>query len=208
MVHNIVLVGLTGSIGSGKSTVTNWLKRRQFPVFDADDCVHQLYEKEAVELVEQAFPGSTMNGKVNRGALLKRLRERQDGFKILENIIHPLVDQKKRQFLQQCQRENKTLCFFDIPLLFETGQQNMFDVTVVLTVTAENQQKRVLSRPGMTQDKLDLLLHKQLSTDKKIALAGHVLDNNGSIAGLEGQLEKLLIELKKMSGQAIINWDL
>ncbi len=204
----MVLVGVTGSIGSGKSTVTDWLVRRQIPVFDADACVHSLYENEAVTLVEQNFPGSILNGKVDRTALLHILSEKEDGFERLEGIIHPLVDQKKRDFLRQWQSENKKLCFFDIPLLFETGQENMFDLTVVLSVSPEVQQKRVLSRPDMTQEKLDLVLQRQMSADNKIKLAGYVIHNNGTIKQLEAQLVILLARLKQMSGKAIENWDL
>ncbi len=204
----MVLVGLTGSIGTGKSTLTHWLRGEGYSVFDADGCVHDLYENEAVPLVEAAFPTSTKGGKVDRVVLMNLLAGQKKSFEKLENIIHPLVTEKKKDFVRQCLASGQKICFFDIPLLFETNQQNLFDYNVVLSVWPDIQEQRVLQRSGMTSEKLALILARQIPDSQKKLLADFVIENNGSLSDLIIAWKKVMPRFLEKAGERLYKWDL
>ncbi len=211
----MLLVGITGSIGSGKSTVTTLLQGLGYEVFDADACVHKLYQHEAVQAVGAFFPSCIIKGKVDRAALSKILAKDPASFKVLESIIHPLVNQKKHVFLRSHLKIGTRVVFFDIPLLFETKQQDLFDRVLVISVSEQIRQQRVLQRKNMTKQKLELILQKQMPDEIKIKQADDVIYNNDSLEVLEQALEYYLSNLNKLiedsaSGEniALKNWDL
>ena len=165
----MILIGLTGSIGMGKSETAKMFAREGVPVYDADAAVHILMAKggEAVAPVEAAFPGVVEDGAVNRPELGKRVFGKPDELKRLEKIIHPLVGRAQRRFLEQAQRRGEKMVVLDIPLLFETGGNKYVDVSVVVSAPAFLQRQRVLARPGMTGERLNHILAQQMPDAQK-----------------------------------------
>jgi dephospho-CoA kinase len=184
------LVGLTGSIGMGKSETARMFARLGIAVYDADAAVHRLYEKggAAVPEIETAFPGTVVDGKVDRGLLAKALAARSDGFKTLEAIVHPLVGKAQRSFLEQAAKDGAELVVLDIPLLFETGGEARMDAVVVVSAPADLQRERVLQRQGMTAEKLDQILSRQTPDAEKRAKAHFVVETD---KGLEHAFEQV-----------------
>jgi dephospho-CoA kinase len=172
------LVGLTGSIGMGKSETARMFARLGVPVYDADAAVHSLYEPggAAVPVIAEAFPGTVSDGRVDRTELTKRVTADKDAFKKLEMIVHPLVGQHQRQFLSEAAKEGAELVVLDIPLLFETGGNERMDAVVVVSAPHHIQRERVLARPGMTPDKLDHILSRQVPDAEKRAKAHFVVE--------------------------------
>lgn len=198
----MLIVGLTGSIGMGKSTAAAHLKRRGIAVFDADAAVHELYRGPAVPLIESAFPGSTSDGAVDRTRLLALLMRDATGFARLEAIVHPLVREAERTFLLTEFERGAALAVLEIPLLFETGADRLVDVTVVVSTSAERQRERVLSRPGMTEQKLAEILSRQLPDAEKRRRADFVVDTSRSIAETEAEIDRILAEMGSQSADA------
>ena len=165
----MILIGLTGSIGMGKSETAKMFAREGVPVYDADAAVHRLMAKggDAVAAVEAAFPGVVEDGAVNRPELGKRVFGKPDELKKLEKIIHPLVGQAQRRFLEQAQRRGEKMVVLDIPLLFETGGDKYVDVSVVVSAPAFLQRQRVLARPGMTVERFNHILAQQMPDAQK-----------------------------------------
>lgn len=159
----MVLLGLTGSIGMGKSTAAAMLRRLRVPVHDADAEVHRLYAKDAtaVAAVGGAFPGSVRDGRIDRQALGAQVIGRPEALKRLERIVHPRLEARRRRFLEQAARRRRPVVVLDVPLLFETGGERRVDRTVVVTAPAFLQRQRVLRRPGMTGEKLAGILARQ-----------------------------------------------
>jgi dephospho-CoA kinase len=178
MAERPYLVGLTGSIGMGKTETAKMFARLGIPVYDADAAVHRLYEPggAAVGPIAQAFPGSVVDGRVDRTELTRRMTEDKDGFKKLEAIVHPLVGLQQRAFLDQAAEAGAELVVLDIPLLFETGGHARMDAVVVVSAPHDVQRTRVLQRPGMTPDKLDHILSRQLPDAEKRAQAHFVVE--------------------------------
>ena len=154
------ILGLTGSIGMGKTTTARLFAEEGVPVHDSDAAVHRLYEGDAVAAIEQAFPGTTANGKVDRQKLGAMVVNDAAALKRLEGIVHPLVRQSETKFLEAARARGESIVVLDIPLLYETGGEKRVDAVVVVTAPAEIQRQRVLERPGMTPDKLDSLADK------------------------------------------------
>src|SRR5215469_6625093 len=165
------ILGLTGSIGMGKSVTANFFAEAGVPVHDADAAVHALYEGAAVPLIEAAFPGTTAGGKVDRAKLGARVIGDQAALERLEAIVHPLVRQAQARFLADAQARDAPVVVLDVPLLFETGGNALTDAVVVVSAPPEVQRARVLQRPGMTQAKLDAVLRQQLPDTEKRARA-------------------------------------
>lgn len=172
----MIILGLTGSIGMGKSTIAAYLDSCGIPVCDADAEVHALYSGKAVAAIEQAFPGVTVDGAIDRQRLSRQLLENPAGFKRLEAIVHPLVREAERQRLQSFHWQNAAIAVLEVPLLFETGGDRLCDATLLVSAGLEAQRTRVLARPGMTPDKFDQILKRQWPDAKKRAHANFVVD--------------------------------
>lgn len=191
----MLIIGLTGSIGMGKSTVATYLKSKDIPVCDADAIVHALYAGPAVALVEAAFPGTTTSAGVDRRALSEALARDPAGFGRLENIIHPLVQAEERKFLSQADKAGKQIAVLEIPLLFEIGANAKVDVVVVVSAAPEIQRQRILERPGFTDEKLALILARQTPDAEKRARSDFVIDTGRSFEDTYKQVDELLAAL-------------
>jgi dephospho-CoA kinase len=193
------LVGLTGSIGMGKSETAKMFAHLGIPVYDADAAVHRLYEPggAAVPAIAEAFPGTVSNGRVDRAALTRQLASDKDGFKKLEAIVHPLVGNEQRDFLQQAAEAGAELVVLDIPLLFETGGQARVDAVVVVSAPHHVQRERVLARPGMTPDKLDHILSRQVPDAEKRAKAHFVVETEYGLDHAFEQVKEIVKALHK-----------
>jgi dephospho-CoA kinase len=198
----MLVVGLTGSIGMGKSAVAARLRQLGIAVCDADAEVHKLYEGAAVPAIESAFPGTTAAGKVDRQKLAAVLLAEPGKFKQLEAIVHPLVLEAERAFLRGEAARGADLAVLEVPLLLETGGEARVDAVVVVSAPADVQRQRVLQRPGMVLEKLEQMLARQLSDADKRARADFVVDTGGSFAATHAQVDKLVESLKGRQGTA------
>ena len=186
------IIGLTGSVGMGKSTTARLFAEQGVPVHDADAVVHQLYEGEAVAAIEAAFPGATARGKVDRSRLAVLVLDDPSALKRLEAIVHPLVQAAEQELLAQAQARGDKVAVLDIPLLFETGGDRRVDAVVVASAPTEIQQARVLARPGMTWEKLEAILRKQMPDDEKRRRADFVVDTSRGIDDARAQVRAIL----------------
>lgn len=193
-------LALTGSIGMGKSTVAAMFASRGIPVFDADAAVRRLQGPggKLVPVIEQRFPGTTRDGAVDREALASAVLGKPDELAALEQIVHPAVHHERTRFIVE--HGDAPALLFDIPLLFETGGDSVFDEIIVVSAPAEIQRQRVLARPGMTQAKLDHILARQLPDAEKRARATHVIDTSISLAETERQVAAILAGLGLAKG--------
>ncbi|TCQ06952.1 dephospho-CoA kinase [Rhizobium sp. PP-F2F-G36] len=196
----MIVLGLTGSIGMGKSTMAEMFKALGVPVNDADAVVHDLYRGQAVAPIEVAFPGSTKDGVVDRAALSAALAKHPDGFKRLEAIVHPLVRERERDFLDREKRAAAPLVVLDIPLLYETGGEGRVDKVVVVTCDADIQRQRVLARPGMTPEKFALILSRQMPDSEKRARANYVIDTGRGLDVARQRVEEIVSALTTQAG--------
>ena len=190
------IIGLTGSIGMGKSTVAAMFEAEGVPIFDADAEVRAMQGPEGVLLdaIEKTFPGSTGREGVDRDALGKLVFGNPDKLAELEAIVHPAVAKKRADFLAE--NAQASLILFDIPLLFERGGDAAVDVVVVVSATAELQRERVLARPGMTAEKFDHILGLQTPDAEKRERADHIIDTSTSLAETEEQVRSIIQMLK------------
>ena len=186
------IIGLTGSVGMGKSTTARLFAEQGVPVHDADAVVHQLYEGEAVAAIEAAFPGATARGKVDRSRLAVLVLDDPSALKRLEAIVHPLVQAAEQELLAQAQARGEKVAVLDIPLLFETGGDRRVDAVVVASAPTQMQQARVLARPGMTWEKLEAILRKQMPDGEKRRRADFVVDTSRGIDDARAQVRAIL----------------
>ncbi|RKE79865.1 dephospho-CoA kinase [Rhizobium sp. AG855] len=199
----MIVIGLTGSIGMGKTTTAGLFSEEGIPVHDADQVVHDLYRDRAVaQAIELAFPGSVIGGEVDRRKLSENLAKNPANFIKLEAIVHPLVHERERVFLDEQKHAGQPIVLLDIPLLFETGGQQRVDVIVVASCAEDIQRQRVLSRPGMTQEKLDLILSRQLPDAEKRARADFVVDTGIGIDDARRQVKTILETLRARSSRS------
>lgn len=198
----MLVVGLTGSIGMGKSTVAEHLERLGVAVIDADKIVHDLYQGAAVAPIEAAFPGTTEAGGVVREKLLAVLMEAPDRFAELEAIVHPMVRAAEQDFFQEQFCNHADIAVIEIPLLFETGAERLFDYVIVVSATPEQQSKRVMERPGMTPEKLEQILKRQMPDAEKREKAHFIVDTSLTVAETEAQTEAIFAKLLSQSGTA------
>ena len=192
------IIGLTGSVGMGKSTTARLFAEQGVPVHDADAVVHQLYEGEAVAAIEAAFPGATARGKVDRSRLAVLVLDDPSALKRLEAIVHPLVQAAEQELLAQAQARGEKVAVLDIPLLFETGGDRRVDAVVVASAPTEIQQARVLARPGMTWEKLEAILRKQMPDKEKRRRADFVVDTSRGIDDARAQVRAILDAVARM----------
>lgn len=198
----MLVLGLTGSMGMGKSAAAAAFRALGIGVSDADAEVHKLYAGAAAPLVEAAFPGTTGMAGVDRTRLAATLMADPSGFKRLEAIIHPLVRAAQRAFLHDEKRRGARLAVLEIPLLFETGGEARVDKVVVVSASAAKQRERLLLRPGMTPEKLDSLLARQMSDAEKRARADFIVDTNGTLADTDAAIARLVATLESAEGDA------
>jgi len=199
----MLVIGLTGSIGMGKSAAAAHFRARGVPVCDADAEVHRLYDGEAVQAIEAAFPSAVRGGKVNRAALAKEVAGSPQKLKQLEAIVHPMVVKAEIDFLREQEKRGAALAVLEIPLLFETEAHLRIDVTVVVSAPEDVQRARVLGRPNMSPSKLEALLTRQLSDAEKRARADFVVDSGRSLADMERQIDKILDSLRGREGRVM-----
>ena len=190
---------LTGSLGMGKTTAARFFAEAGIPVHDSDAVVHALYEGEAVPAIEQAFPGSTWGGKVDRTKLAAMVLSDSAALARLEALVHPLVSASTDKFLAQAQAAGAKIVVLDVPLLFEAELECRCDAIVVVSAPAEIQRRRALERPGMTEDKFAAILKKQMPDAEKRKRADFVLDSSGTFDYARGQVRDILSAVAKMS---------
>jgi dephospho-CoA kinase len=186
------ILGLTGSVGMGKSTTAGFFAEAGVPVHDADAVVHRLYEGSAVPAIEAAFPGTTAAGKVDRTKLGTRVLGDDAALRRLEAIIHPLVQEAEARTLAAARARGDKVVVLDIPLLFETSADARFDAVVVVSAPADVQRARVLVRPGMTEAKLAAILAKQMPDAEKRRRADFVVDTSGDLDAARAQVRAIL----------------
>lgn len=192
------IIGLTGSIGMGKSTTAAMFREAGIPVYDADAAVHALYDVggAAVGPVGEAFPGVVKDGRVDREELRQRVLGQPDELKRLNAIVHPLVGLDRVGFLKQAEADGCDWVVFDVPLLFETGGHANVDAIVVVSAPPEMQRERVLARPGMTPDRLDAILAQQTPDAEKRARAHYVVDTGQGLEAARAQVTDIVAKLR------------
>lgn len=192
------ILGLTGSLGMGKSTTARFFIEEGVSVHDADAVVHRLYEGEAVAAIEAAFPGTTAAGKVDRNKLAARVLGDQAALKRLETIVHPLVHEAERRLLDEAEARGEKVAVLDIPLLFETGGDARVDAVVVVSAPPEVQHSRVLQRPGMTMEKLEAILANQMPDAEKRRRADFIVDTSLGLEPARAQVRAILAAIATM----------
>lgn len=201
----MIVIGLTGSIGMGKTTTAKLFAGEGVPVLDSDEVVHGLYRGEAVPLIEAAFPGTTVSGAVDRQKLGEILRKNPANFSRLEEIVHPLVRGRQEAFLAQARKEDRQFALLDIPLLFETGAEGRVDKVVVVSCAPEIQRERVLSRPGMTEEKFEMILARQMPDAEKRRRADFIVDSGNGVEAARDQVRQILQKLAAQSRRGEMN---
>jgi dephospho-CoA kinase len=192
------ILGLTGSIGMGKSTTAKLFAEAGVPVYDADAAVHKIYEGEAAPAIEAAFPGTTVDGKVDRAKLSAKVVHDQAAIKQLEQIVHPMLGASRKKFLEEAERSGAPVVVMDIPLLFETGGEKRVDAVVVVSTDAATQRERILARGTMTSEALDGILARQLPDAAKRKRADFVVDTSHGLDPVRTAIRDILAEVVKM----------
>jgi dephospho-CoA kinase len=188
----MVVLGLTGSLGMGKSTTARFFAEADVPVFDADAAVHRLYAGEAAAAIEAAFPGTAGEQGVDRAKLAQAVLADAAALPRLEAIIHPLVRREELRFIDEAGKAGARVAVLDIPLLFETGRDRLVDAVVVVSAPPDIQRARVFERPGMTEEKFQALLAKQMPDEEKRRRADFVVDSSGSYDSARAQVHAIL----------------
>ena len=191
----MIRIGLTGSIGMGKSTTAQMFRDEGVPVLDSDQIVHDLYRGAAVAPIEAEFPGVAVGGVIDRARLAERVLGDSDALKRLEAIVHPLVWAARDDFLKDQAARGAKVVVYDVPLLFETGAEKSVDVIVVVSAPEDVQKSRVLARPGMTEEKLAAILAKQVPDSEKRARADFVVVTGGGVEAARSQVRNILRQL-------------
>jgi dephospho-CoA kinase len=197
----MLILGLTGSIGMGKSTAAGFFNAAGVPVHDADAAVHRLYAGEAVGPIETAFPGTVRDAKVDRVKLAAMVLDDPAALKRLEAIVHPLVRAQELRFLAEAEARGATVVVLDIPLLFEVGAEERVDAIVVVSAPSELQRERVLTRVDMSEGKLDAILAKQTPDEEKRRRAHFVVDSSRSFDSARAQIHGILRAVAAMPGR-------
>lgn len=194
----MLIIGLTGSIGMGKSTTLQMFADEGVPVYDADAAVHAVYSSTAVPVVEAAFPGTTVDGKVDRQKLSQCVLGNPEALKKLEQIVHPLLGAHRQKFLEDAEKSGASIVLMDVPLLFETGGEKRMDAVIVVSAPSELQRQRVLARENMTQDKFDAILARQMPDAEKRKRADFVVDTSRGLEPVRADVRDILARVAKM----------
>ena len=194
----MIILGLTGSIGMGKSTTAKLFAEAGVPVYDADATVHQLYEGEAAPAIEAAFPGTTAGGKVDRPKLSARVVHDPAAMKQLEQIVHPMLGASRQKFFADAERAGAPVTVVDVPLLYETGGEKRVDAVVVVTTSPENQRARIMARGTMTSEALDSILARQLPDAEKRKRADFVVDTSDGLDPVRARIRDILQQVVRM----------
>jgi dephospho-CoA kinase len=194
----MIILGLTGSIGMGKSTTAKLFAEAGVPVYDADATVHLVYEGEAAPAIEAAFPGTTVEGKVDRTKLSAQVVHDAAAMKRLEQIVHPMLRAYHQKFLADAERSGAPIAVMDVPLLFETGGEKRVDAVVVVTTSPDIQRQRILARDNMTGEKLDAILARQLPDAEKRKRADFIVDTSHGLDPVRTRIRDILDEAGKM----------
>jgi dephospho-CoA kinase len=197
----MLVLGLTGSIGMGKSTTARFFAEEGVPVLDADAVVHALYDGEAVAAIEAAFPGTSKDGRIDREELSRRVVGDPAALKRLESIVHPLVRAAQARFLADAERSGAPVAVLDVPLLFETGGDQLVDAVVVVSAPADVQRARTLDRAGMTAEKFDTLMQKQMPDAEKRRRADFIVDTSQSLDSARAQVRAILAAVRAIRGR-------
>jgi dephospho-CoA kinase len=196
----MLVIGLTGSIATGKSETSKLFSAAHVPVFDADAEVHRIYkDKSVVQMLEKHFPEAIRDGQVKRQILGKSVLTDAKKLKALEALIHPLVQVEREKFISKWKQRNSKFVIMDIPLLYETEQDEDVDYVIVISATENIQRERALARPGMTGEKLAGILFRQVPDSEKRQRADFVIENSGSLDQLHEQVEALVAKFNAMS---------
>ena len=200
----MLLVGVTGSIGMGKSTVAQMFKEHGYGVYNADDTVHYIYEndEEVIEKVERQFPGSTKNGAVNRLALRDILNKDPDKFRDLEQIVHPVTRKYQIIYIKKLIEEGKMGCVLDIPLLFETGGEKYVDVSVVVTASESTQQSRVVLERKVPLEIFNAIKDQQMPDRDKLKKADYIISTDKSIEDTKSEVKEVAAKIKLINPKA------
>jgi dephospho-CoA kinase len=193
------ILGLTGSIGMGKSTTAKLFAEAGVPVYDADATVHRIYQGEAVSAIEAAFPGTTSDGKVDRAKLSAKVVRDPAAIQRLEQIVHPMLRSYHQKFLDDAEQAGAPVVVMDVPLLFETGGEKRVDAVVVVTTAPEVQRERILARGTMTAEALDAIMARQLPDAEKRQRADFVVDTSHGLDPVRGRIRDILAEVVKMT---------
>ena len=200
----MLLVGITGSIGMGKSTVAQMFKEHGYGVYNADDTVHYIYEKdeEVIEKVERQFPGSTKDGVVNRLALRDILNKDPDKFRDLEQIVHPVTRKYQIIYIKKLIEEGKMGCVLDIPLLFETGGEKYVDVSVVVTASEATQQSRVVLERKVPLEIFNAIKDQQMPDRDKLKKADYIISTDNNIEDTKSEVKEVAAKIKLINPKA------
>lgn len=198
----MIIAGLTGSIAMGKSETAKMFAARGIPVFDSDAAVHQLYGQggEAVDAIAKLAPSAIVDGAVDRRLLASMVQADPTLLKRIEAAVHPLVKAKQQAFLEVARNSGAAIVLLDIPLLFETGREMDVDVVVVVSATPDLQRQRALARPGMTAEKLDFILSRQIPDAEKRQRADYVIDTSVSLAATAQEVDGVIAEITAAEG--------
>ncbi len=199
----MVILGLTGSIGMGKSTTSKLFAEAGAAVYDADAAVHALYAGKAVDPVGSAFPGTVKDGRIDREALGKIVLGNKAKMMLLESLVHPLVQEVELQFLEQARLERRKVAVLDIPLLFEVGKEKSVDAVVVVSAPYEIQRKRVLERPGMTEEKFKAIYSKQLADAEKRKRAHFIVDTGRGIEAARRSVNSIMRAVSSIASRTV-----
>ncbi|MFN4273999.1 MAG: dephospho-CoA kinase [Aliihoeflea sp.] len=192
----MIVLGLTGSIGMGKSTTAAMFRDENIPVHDADQAVHRIYSGAAAPMVEEAFPGTVVDGTVDREKLAAKVLGNAEALQRLERIVHPLVRADADAFVENASKAGEPLVVLDIPLLFETGGGDRVDRILVVSAPPEIQRERVMARPGMTEQKFQSILARQVPDAEKRRLADHVIDTSNGMDATRDAVRALIATLR------------
>ena len=200
----MLLVGVTGSIGMGKSTVAQMFKEHGYGVYNADDTVHYIYENdgEVIEKVERQFPGSTKNGAVNRLALRDILNKDPNKFRDLEQIVHPVTRKYQIIYIKKLIEEGKMGCVLDIPLLFETGGEKYVDVSVVVTASEATQQSRVVLERKVPLEIFNAIKDQQMPDKDKLKKADYIISTDNNIEDTKSEVKEVAAKIKLINPKA------
>lgn len=192
------IIGLTGSIGMGKSTTAAMFREAGIPVYDADAEVHKAYDVggAAVEPVGAAFPGVVKDGRVDREELRKRVLGNPEALKVLNGIVHPIVGRARAEVFEAAQASGADMVILDVPLIYETGGEKNMHKVIVVSAPAETQRQRVLAREGMTPERLDAILAQQVPDAEKRARADYVIDTGQGLDHARARVAEIIADLR------------